>query len=269
MWSVAIKNTFVSLEFVQGDGHRRARSAGLMHRRDFLADDFNEINCKPDTRAFGSGMCETIGRISSDFRRCDSPSTCPSSIEAELNCCSSDDEEWTSIEEVQRMTIRREVIVGRSGPSPQRPTQYNGFERFDRVDPLAEFEARIEQEAITTVMIRNVPNRCSQRALMKELDNIGLSGTFDFVYVPLDLRRLSNVGYAFVNFLNSSDACRCARLLQGHRMRRQAKAGKEVAVSVAQVQGMEANLRHYEKSTTGKSRMRQRRPVILPNGLEL
>merc|ERR1712100_652780 len=68
--------------------------------------------------------------------------------------------------------------------------------------------------ALTTIMIRNVPNRYSQRELINELKGLGFAGTFDFLYVPLDLGTMSNVGYAFVNFTHHSWAEKCMEMLQ-------------------------------------------------------
>jgi len=130
---------------------------------------------------------------------------------------------------------------------------------------LEEEFAKIKKEgqAITTLMIRNIPNRCSQREVIGELERVGLAGCFDFVYVPLDLGTMSNVGYAFVNFIHPAFAAFCAEVLPRHQFSRQRKSGKPVAVSPAHMQGLEANLRHYEKSAVNTSRLRQRRPVVL------
>jgi len=116
-----------------------------------------------------------------------------------------------------------------------------------------------------TLMIRNVPNRYSQRELICELKSLGFGGTFDFLYVPLDLGTMSNVGYAFVNFTESVWAQKCMEVMQNHRFKRHRQAGKTAAVSVAHIQGLEANLKHYEKSAVNTSRLRQRRPVLIAN----
>jgi hypothetical protein len=121
----------------------------------------------------------------------------------------------------------------------------------------------------TTLMIRNVPNRYSQRDLINELKSLGFGGAFDFLYVPLDLGTMSNVGYAFVNFTHHSWAEKCMEVLQNHRFKRHRQAGKVAAVSVAHIQGLEANLKHYEKSAVNTSRLRQRRPVVIANMSDL
>jgi hypothetical protein len=120
-----------------------------------------------------------------------------------------------------------------------------------------------EGQPITTLMIRGIPNKCSQRELIAELESVGLQGCFDFLYIPLDLRTMSNVGFAFVNFVHPSHAAHCMEVLPKHHFRRHRKAGKGVTVCDAHMQGLEANLRHYEKSAVNTSRLRQRRPVVM------
>jgi len=123
-------------------------------------------------------------------------------------------------------------------------------------------QSKRDGKPVTTVMIRNIPNRFSQRALVNELESAGLHGCFDFLYIPLDLGTMSNVGYAFVNFTHPAFAARCIEILPVHPFSHR-KAGKNVSVSVAHIQGLEANLRHYEKSAVNASRLRQRRPVVM------
>ena len=53
----------------------------------------------------------------------------------------------------------------------------------------------------TTIMIRNIPNKYKQSALLKEL-NKNHQGRYDFVYLPIDFKNAANVGYAFINFLH-------------------------------------------------------------------
>jgi len=119
----------------------------------------------------------------------------------------------------------------------------------------------------TTLMIRNLPNRYTQRELISELEDLGFAGTFDFLYIPLDKGTMSNVGYAFVNFVEPSMAQECIAKFQGYRFKQHRKemAGKMAAISVAHIQGLEANLAHYEKAAVNTAKLKQRRPLVMAN----
>lgn len=123
-----------------------------------------------------------------------------------------------------------------------------------------------EEPAPTTMMIRNIPNRYTQKELIRELEALGFTGSFDFLYVPIDKITLCNVGYAFVNFVDSSWARRCVETFDNYQFKKYRKVrGKIATVSVAHIQGLEANLRHYENSAVNaNARARGRAPVVLP-----
>jgi len=118
----------------------------------------------------------------------------------------------------------------------------------------------------TTMMIRNMPGRYSQKDLMMDLQDLGFAGTYDFLYIPIDKRTAANVGYSFVNFTDHRWAERCSTLFQGYRFSQQKRSSNKLgSVSVAFLQGLEANLRHYEHAAVNMSRDKRRKPVVMPN----
>jgi len=134
-------------------------------------------------------------------------------------------------------------------------------------DFAEEFSKNAPQGPPTTMMIRNIPNRYTQREFMKEMEGLGFGGTYDFLYLPIDKGTLCNVGYAFVNFVDPCHAQRSMEVFKDYVFLKYRKAkGKIAAVSVAHLQGLEANLRHYENSAVnGAPRIKQQRgPVIFP-----
>lgn len=155
---------------------------------------------------------------------------------------------------------RRSQQSGRESPAPQYrhghvPKNLNLVEEYGQ-----------SSGPPTTLMIRNIPNRYTQRELIAELEELGFGSTFDFLYMPLDKGTMSNVGYAFVNFIDPAWAEKCFNLFQSYRFQRHRKiSGKIAAISVAHIQGLEANLAHYENAAVNTAKLKQRRPVVFAN----
>jgi hypothetical protein len=138
----------------------------------------------------------------------------------------------------------------------------------------SEEEEESREEAPTTLMIRNIPNRYTRADLLEEMEDLGLSGTFDFFYLPLDQCRrhrhhgyarktMSNLGYAFVNFIDSRSAKRCQDVLQDKPFTRHRLDSKRVAdICVAHIQGLEANLAHYESAVVSGAKFPECRPMM-------
>jgi len=127
-------------------------------------------------------------------------------------------------------------------------------------DLKTKYKGAVAEDQPTTLMIRNVPNRYTQQDLIAEVENLGFGGLFDFLYLPVDQggrnrNRVSSVGYAFVNFLDHRAAEKCRVALQGFNFKRDGKVSHKVAlVSTAHIQGLEANLAHYENAAVNTSR---------------
>lgn len=50
-------------------------------------------------------------------------------------------------------------------------------------------------------MIRNIPNKYTQKMLLERIDRFHAQ-RWDFFYLPIDLKNNCNVGYAFINFVD-------------------------------------------------------------------
>lgn len=61
-------------------------------------------------------------------------------------------------------------------------------------------------EEKTTVMLRNVPYNCSRDSVVKMMDEAGLCGLYNFIYLPIDFRSKSGFGYAFINMVSNAAA---------------------------------------------------------------
>eukprot|EP00698_Gefionella_okellyi_P010981 TRINITY_DN287_c0_g1_i2.p1 TRINITY_DN287_c0_g1~~TRINITY_DN287_c0_g1_i2.p1 ORF type:complete len:680 (-),score=166.96 TRINITY_DN287_c0_g1_i2:351-2390(-) len=61
----------------------------------------------------------------------------------------------------------------------------------------------VVQDSRTTLMIRNIPNKYTQKMLLQAIDEHH-KGCYDFFYLPIDFKNKCNVGYAFINFIHPS-----------------------------------------------------------------
>lgn len=118
------------------------------------------------------------------------------------------------------------------------------------------------ENAVTTVMLRNIPNKYTQNTLLQEINELGFEGTYDFFYLPMDVHNRSNVGYAFINFERPVDAERFRVSFSDHRFQR-FHSRKIGSVCIAHVQGLDENLRHFENRAVTQARNDQYRPIVL------
>jgi len=115
---------------------------------------------------------------------------------------------------------------------------------------------------VTTMMLRNIPNKYTQNTLLQEIDEMGFIGCYDFFYLPMDVQNRSNVGYAFINFTTPGAADRFHGIFKEHAFRKH-QSRKISSVCAAHVQGLDANLKHFETKAVTHSRNDQYRPVVL------
>lgn len=92
---------------------------------------------------------------------------------------------------------------------------------------------------VTTLMIRGIPCRLTQEHILSCLDEVGLAGTYDFFYAPRPVKSDSNLGYAFVNFIDEESAEKCTATLQGAPLQREARSKKLCTICPAHIQGLE------------------------------
>lgn len=170
---------------------------------------------------------------------------------------SADDSDW-----------ERESVSTASGASVSSSSGSDfTYDRVPKVLNLAEELMKTAEALPTTMMLRNLPNRYKQQELIEELELLGFAGTFDFFYAPIDFGTMGNVGYAFINFISPDQAKRFQNEVDGYSFKKhqQKKRNKTAMVSVAHLQGLDANLRHYEKAAvTGRARSRRCGPVVMP-----
>lgn len=122
-------------------------------------------------------------------------------------------------------------------------------------------DCSIDGTPITTMMLRNIPNKYTQNTLLQEIDSLGFAATYDFFYLPMDVHNRSNVGYAFINFELPQMAACFQRIFSDHRFQR-FHSRKIGSVCAAHVQGLDKNLRHFENRAVVQARNDQYRPIV-------
>jgi len=88
-----------------------------------------------------------------------------------------------------------------------------------------------------------------------QLDSSGLIGTYDFVYVPLDVQNQANAGCAFVNFIDSCFVVLFCWIYQECQL--------QGSISMAEVQGVEANYIHWSQDEASAGNM----PTMMTNAM--
>jgi hypothetical protein len=144
-------------------------------------------------------------------------------------------------------------------PQSAKPRQEPRVRR-ERVD--VEVEPAMDESLRTSVMLRNIPNKYTQRMLLSVVHELGFNQTcFDFFYLPIDFRNKCNVGYAFINFLSNDVARQFFKGLDGYQLRA-FNSDKVCAVAWARVQGLQANIEHYRNSPIAGVPIPQYRPLL-------
>lgn len=123
------------------------------------------------------------------------------------------------------------------------------------------------QDGVVTVMVRQIPRPLTQIMFLSEVNRRGFGGSYDFLYLPFDMKKGINVGYGFVSFLDTRSALKFRDAFDGSVLGMQTKPrGKTLRVHPAAVQGYEANFTHFMKTKTGQKQDPQFCPLFFPNG---
>lgn len=131
-------------------------------------------------------------------------------------------------------------------------------------------ESHIEDEWRTSVMIRNMPTSYTRDMLLDLVDSMGLAGAYDFVYLPIDFKSQTGLGYALMNFTSVVNAQRCFARLEGFcNWRVPCDTVCAVAWS-SPTQGLEAHLERYRNSPVMHHSLPDEwKPVLLRQGMRV
>mmetsp|Transcript_67431 Transcript_67431/g.179762 ORF Transcript_67431/g.179762 Transcript_67431/m.179762 type:complete len:333 (-) Transcript_67431:78-1076(-) len=114
----------------------------------------------------------------------------------------------------------------------------------------------------TTIMVRNVPNKYTQRMLLKVWKGMGFARAIDLFFLPVDLRDKANLGYCFVNFVSEEQARLFCEKVDGMKLSI-FRSWKILETAEARVQGFAAALHNFRNSSAVACRVAPEfRPVI-------
>jgi len=130
-----------------------------------------------------------------------------------------------------------------------------------------EGHGHLEDEWRTSVMIRNMPTSYSRDMLLALVDSMGLAGAYDFVYLPIDFKSQTGLGYALMNFTSVINAQQCFDRLEGfYNWRVPCDTVCAVAWS-SPTQGLESHVERYRNSPVMHHSLPDEwKPVLLRSG---
>eukprot|EP00960_Hanusia_phi_P044445 756649-Hanusia_phi.AAC.10 len=116
----------------------------------------------------------------------------------------------------------------------------------------------------TTVMVKNIPNKYTQRNLLELIDT-NHQGTYDFFYLPIDFKNKCNLGYAFINFREARFIANFVKDFADKRWER-FNSEKVCVVTYARIQGKNALINHFRSSRLMLKHEKYRPIVFSDNG---
>lgn len=116
-------------------------------------------------------------------------------------------------------------------------------------------------------MIKNIPNKYTLKSLVEDL-NAELKGKYDLLYLPLDYVNNCNLGFAFINFVESFHIILFFELFRGKKWKR-FNSEKICELAYAKIQGKNDLISHFEKGTVLNFESKDKRPLILNTPIPL
>lgn len=170
---------------------------------------------------------------------------------------------WDSLGKLDRVVSWADESCGDGSSSPWLPASNQQVSEHGS-DSTATSESVGRLNGATTVMIRNIPTKCTQKIFVTHIHNHGFAGRYTFLNFPLDPRTRVNRGFAFVDLETAETAREFYDTFHGSKFSQCSSSEKLLQVAVADVQGFYANAKHFLASkTTRRNRDALSRPIFL------
>ncbi|KAH3761470.1 meiosis protein [Pelomyxa schiedti] len=164
-------------------------------------------------------------------------------------------------------TTYRENIdrTNQQGHSPD-----HRYKRYAMMPDMKDFMIHVDVKEITdprtTLMIKNIPNKYSQKMLLEEID-AHHTGVYDFFYLPIDFKNKCNVGYAFINMVSTVKIAPFYTEFNNKRWTR-FNSEKICNITYARIQGIVQLIDHFKTSSLLAEEEKVRPVMLLNNTLQ-
>ena len=111
-------------------------------------------------------------------------------------------------------------------------------------------------------MIRNIPNKYTLQTILEDI-NLEFKDKYDLFYLPLDFNNNCNLGFAFINFVDSFHILSFYDYFRGKRWSR-FNSEKICELAYAKFQGKKELINHFEKGSVMNFDSEDKKPLILP-----
>ena len=102
---------------------------------------------------------------------------------------------------------------------------------------------RLHVDGRTTCMIRNIPNKYTQKMFIDTINKTHF-GTFDFLYLVFDFQNECNIGYSFINFTSTEHIETFIQQYEGKKWPL-FNSDKKCSVCYAKIQGIKILLDRF------------------------
>mmetsp|Transcript_23329 Transcript_23329/g.43849 ORF Transcript_23329/g.43849 Transcript_23329/m.43849 type:complete len:789 (+) Transcript_23329:368-2734(+) len=156
---------------------------------------------------------------------------------------------------------------GGSGNNSNASGKSQGDKRGKTDDPslILKIDAVVKSaDTRTSLMVRNIPNKYTQKMFLEEIRAGGHGDKIDFFYLPIDFKNKCNRGYAFINFVHPS-------FIVPFHTQYNAKpwknfnSDKVCAITYARIQGKAAMIKRFENSAL-MEKDKEYKPLVFNNG---
>jgi len=123
-------------------------------------------------------------------------------------------------------------------------------------------------KGVTSLMIRNLPKSYTEDIFLSQFENAFGTACVDFLYMPWNVKRDCNIGYAFVNFKEEAVALEFFLKNSCQRWTLEDASRPCCRIATAHVQGLAANLEHFVKMAVDLPQCR-RDPIVYLDGIRV